>query len=97
MDIDPFYTFSRTHCRVISDTFIFYFSHIFPLLNTVIEATIGTISLTVQHLFYLQDTMLRQWTPDASEPFPREIDNYPKYIKDVPLHTCLVYLPLREY
>ena len=37
--------------------FVAYFFSIFPLLNTVIEATTGTLPLSVEHLYYLWDVM----------------------------------------
>ena len=40
----------------------------FSLLNTVSEATGGTLPFTVQLLCYLQDTMLHQMLPDPSHP-----------------------------
>ena len=69
-----------------------------PDLNTVSLATLGTIHLTVQPLYNLQDAMLRYWSPSASHPtLPREAEDFPrggKYPKDVPLPTFLAYVQL---
>lgn len=40
---------------------------LFLVLNTVSEATSGTLSLTVQHLSLLRDVMPYHWLPDASQ------------------------------
>ena len=70
--LDPFYTFSPAHRRVIRD---------FTLTPN-------------QHLCYLWDAMPRQWSPGASHPLPKEVEDFPrgeKYFRHMPPPTYLIY------
>ena len=62
-----------------------------PFPSTVSQDTFGTLSLTVQYLSDLLDTMPRHWSPSTSYPtLPREAEDFlkdGKYPKDVPLPT----------
>ena len=51
----------------LSSTLTTLLLHTVTGFNTVSEATSSTLALTIQQLCYLLDTMLQQWSPDASQ------------------------------
>ena len=67
-----------------------------PFFNTVSQDTFGTLTLTVQYLWDLQDAILCHWSPSTFQrTHPREAEDFPmvgKYPKDVLLPTFLAYL-----
>ena len=69
--IYPFFIFIPIYRMVIHDTLVVYFKPIFSLLNTVSEATSGTLTFPVQHLCYLQDSIIRKMFSDVSQRFLR--------------------------
>ena len=103
-----FYDCSKSIQFLILNNFFGYFSispalhpclllPILSLPNTVSKAIIGTLPHTVQHLCYLRNAMLCQWSPDAFQPLFREAEDIligGKYPKHMPLLTFLVYLKL---
>ena len=93
--IDLFYSFSPTHCRVICNTFIFQFSIIFPLLNTVCESTTSILTVTVKHLRYLGMLCCASGHQVLHNFLPREAEDIPragKYPKHMPPLIYLVYV-----
>ena len=68
------------------------FSPSFPYFNTVSEATIGILTFTIQHLYYLRDAMPCLMSPNTSYASYQGGRGYPrdsKKSKIMSLLTCL--------
>ena len=87
--LDPFYTFSPAHRRVIRN-----FTPPKPF------ECIG-IQFFDSHTCDLRDVMLRQRSPFPPNPLPREVEDFPRgdrYFKHVPPPAYIIYLsPKRLY